>query len=25
MRRPEFSDAFRRYVETLDKPIGTAR
>jgi UTP--glucose-1-phosphate uridylyltransferase len=23
MRRPEFADAFRRYLETLDKPIGT--
>ena len=25
MRRPEFSDAFRRYLETLEKPLGTAR
>jgi UTP--glucose-1-phosphate uridylyltransferase len=23
LRRPEFADAFRRYLETLDKPIGT--
>jgi UTP--glucose-1-phosphate uridylyltransferase len=25
MRRPEFADALRRYMETLDKPIGTTR
>jgi UTP--glucose-1-phosphate uridylyltransferase len=25
LKRPEFADAFRRYVETLDKPVGTAR
>jgi UTP--glucose-1-phosphate uridylyltransferase len=23
LQRPEFADAFRRYLETLDKPIGT--
>jgi UTP--glucose-1-phosphate uridylyltransferase len=25
LKRPEFADAFRRYVETLDKPVGTPR
>jgi UTP--glucose-1-phosphate uridylyltransferase len=25
LRRPEFADAFRHYLETLDKPIGTTR
>jgi UTP--glucose-1-phosphate uridylyltransferase len=25
LKRPEFSDAFRRYLETLDTPIGTTR
>jgi UTP--glucose-1-phosphate uridylyltransferase len=25
LRRPEFADAFRHYLETLDKPIGTPR
>jgi UTP--glucose-1-phosphate uridylyltransferase len=23
LRRPEFADAFRRYLDTLDKPVGT--
>ena len=23
LRRPEFADDFRRYLDTLDKPIGT--
>jgi UTP--glucose-1-phosphate uridylyltransferase len=23
LRRPEFADAFRRYLDTLDKPLGT--
>jgi len=25
LKRPEFAEAFRRYVETLDKPVGTTR
>jgi UTP--glucose-1-phosphate uridylyltransferase len=25
LRRPEFADGFRRYLETLDKPMGTTR
>ncbi len=25
MKRPEFADAFRRYLDTLDKPVGTTR
>ena len=25
LKRPEFADTFRRYVETLDKPVGTTR
>ena len=23
LKRPEFADGFRRYLDTLDKPIGT--
>jgi UTP--glucose-1-phosphate uridylyltransferase len=25
LKRPEFANAFRRYVQTLDKPVGTTR
>ncbi len=25
LKRPEFADAFRRYLDTLDKPVGTTR
>jgi hypothetical protein len=23
LKRPEFADGFRRYLDTLDKPVGT--